>query len=303
MLDKAGVHYEMPLAPRSTDSENVDRQGDGGSSRPPGPSARRSRADGSADDDGDIDDDLNQMNRGRAEDQPDSEAGRQHQLAAHDWQTGSTLLFRGTAALHALYEFLMNHRSSNAPYFLTIQFLAPLPFTHASPYSPKVVYQSGRRPPGGALGEVDGRIPSRAHDRREHQNQAHGSGEDLVRLEDPDDGPAILMPCVLRRLTKLLQDTQSAGFEITVKSDSAGQPSDALNLHPPRIPIEPREIGMRGVAVTPQPRAKMWIPLPNGNADGAVTDIAWQPAAGRPKELWPPCIGRIRYYERQLSWM
>ena len=82
LLEKAGVPFQMPLAPApSTSIPQVL------------PSSRRhGQRVGMGDDaDGDVTEMLAHLNQGRLQEQPDSALGRQQQLASTDWQSGERL--------------------------------------------------------------------------------------------------------------------------------------------------------------------------------------------------------------------
>jgi hypothetical protein len=269
----------MPLAPRDALAPET----------PGGDTGRRPRVDGAeaADSaDSELEDDrstLAQLNRGRAEEQPDSEAGRQHRLASLDWQTGSTLLFRGGTALQQLHEFLINSRPGPAPHFLSLQLLAPQPFTNGAPSVARVVY-------------------NRAEDANAGRGGARGGGVDIIRLEEPDRAaPALLLPSVVRKLTALLQRVQRDGFELAAQPDSSGPLSEAFNVSPEDLYILPDAIGARGVVTQFQPRAKLWQPDPEREAEVlADAQAAQRSSAARQAESKPRCLAQVHYRDGQL---
>ena len=263
MLDKAGVPYEMPLAPAGTRVSGAaaaaNGRGGGGGSKGGGRGGL-----GADDEDGEDDETLAYLNRGRQEEQPDSTSGRQRRLAGVDHQASSTLVFRGRSDLHALHEFLINNRTAAAPYFLSLQLLAPQPFLHGAACAPRVVHQAGRLRDDAAeqLATAGGGGGSREESAR----------EETVRLEDAErGGPALLLPGVVRRLTELLRHTQPSGFDVIVQPDAGAAASEALNLRPLHLPVLPRDIG-RNVAPRPQPNARMWIPADPADEDDEMAD-------------------------------
>ena len=55
--------------------------------------------------------------------------------------------------MHALYEFLLNSGvSGGSSYHLSLQLLAPQPFAHASPTTPRLIYTQGVRAVDSAAG-------------------------------------------------------------------------------------------------------------------------------------------------------
>ena len=194
--------------------------------------------------------------------QPDSEAGRQHALTTLDFKTGSTLLVRGRANLHALHEFLINARpsahSAAFPYFLSLQLLAPVPFAHGVPHAARAVHQSSRRVAAGA--------PAAAPAANSFGGGGGGGGSevDIVRLEEADRHGcgALLLPCCLRRLVALLQRSQEDGFELLTQPDPGGASHEAINLRPQGL-VRPHDIGMVP-ARRMQPTARLSVPVPKG---------------------------------------
>ena len=257
-LDRARVAYEMPMAPEGTREEAPGSAADDAfgrasdSWRRPLPE-RSNRPDLTREDAAT----LAYLNRGRAEEQPDSALGRQRRLAGADFHAASTLLFRGRAALHGLVEFLTNHRAPSTPHFLALQLLSPRPFPHGAPYTPRLVYTPAR-------------TRSTADAAAAYTDAA--DADDTLRLEASEPGgSAMLMPCVLRKLTALLRQTQPRGFDLLPQADSGGTTAEALNLRPAQPPVRPSDIG-RTVAPRPQPKAHLWVPLAPGTASGEAGD-------------------------------
>ena len=297
----------MPLAPPSALSTY---QGDAAamSARTrPGLSTAACRPHGSG-----VDEEatLAELNAGRREEQPDSDAGRHHVLSTLDWQTGSTLLFRGKSALHDLHEFLINQRLG-VPFYLSLQLLAPQPFTHGAPFTPRVLYQPGRRRRSDPSCAPDGAV---RHTERgaEAGGAEAGGAEDTIRLEDAErGGPALVLPCVLRRLSSLLQTTQGdAGFDMVVQPDSIGGVSDALNLGVPRPSVRPRDLGVREPSC-PQPRVRMRIGQAHERRAALAQQQQQQPQPQPPppqqqcpsfddREARPRCVRHVRCIDGEL---
>lgn len=201
------------------------------------------------------------------------------------WLAGSTLLFHGREALHALQEFLMNARVAATPYFLTLQLLAPQPFLHGSPYSPRLVFRAGRRRNSSAEGGDRG------------EGSAAG-GENSLGIEEAErGGPALLLPRAVHRLTALLCRTQADGFQMVLESDAGGAASDALNLRLDKLRVHPRDIG-KHASTRPQPRARTQV-AGGGGPDERAPPLAESGALedmGRPR-----CLRQARFSEGELS--
>ena len=246
-LTSRGVPFEMPLAPPSM------REGAAGAGAHASSSAggsTRHGGDAGLDTPGRDAATLADLNRGRpAEIQPDTEAGIQHALATLDHKTGSTLVVHGARNCHALHEFLMNHRPSPHPYFLTLQLLAPLPFVNGAPHTPRVVYASGRQRGFGAASADGG-------------GASASSTDDIIHLEDAEKGGgALMLPTALRRLVTLLRRTQPCGFEMVVQPDAGGASSDALNAKPATHVVTPADLLLLVPSSRPQPGARLMFPV------------------------------------------
>ena len=300
-LTSYDVPFEMPLAPPSMReggaagaAAHASSSGAGGSSRHGG--GGDARLDG-LDTPGRDAATLADLNRGRpAEVQPDSEAGLQHALATLDHKTGSTLVVHGARALHALHEFLMNHRPSPHPYFLTLQLLAPQPFVNGAPHAPRVVHAAGRRAGAGAAGEA-----------------SVSATDDSIHLEDAErGGGALMLPGALRRLVTLLRRTQPCGFEVVVQPDAGGASSDALNARPSTHIVTPADLLLLVPSGRPQPGAKLLFPV-EAPVGAAAADSSRAPHSSRADEARMPrgseraerkrSISQVHYRDGELRLM
>ena len=312
-LARNNVAFQMPLAPASMRefSDSIQegfypfprRGGAGGGAGGGGPSGicvEESQLGGDSTPGRDDAATLAQLNKGRTngmvEVQPDSVDGMQHQLATLDYKTGSTLVVHGRAACHALHEFLINHRPSPQPYFLTLQLLAPMPFVNGSAYAPRVVHTAGRRADTTAAAATSARGPHANGD-----TEPPWGADETIRLEDAErSGGALILPGALRQLTALLRRTQPSGFHVAIQPDMGGASSDALNCVPSKPPVTPLDLLKTVPVRRGQPQAKLCFPGEEPTDRPAdderreyVEKEEAEMARTKPK---PTCIRNVRCY-------
>lgn len=189
-------------------------------------------------------------------------------LSSVDGKAASVLLFRGTASLHALYDFLQAGRHT---YHLSVQFLSPAPFLHGAPHAPRIHYRGTVRVAGGTLNEVRHRVDIDCADRSVGGLASGG-----------------LLPGSIQRIAQIFREAQGGEFELL--SQPLDKHGSFLNLPPPPAanpPAQPLtclvlQKDERSVLPMLQPAHSHTVqPAENGRSEIS------------PRELVPTTVGKV----------